>query len=338
VDDVQTTRLARAIPLATLAAALGVLALPAAASAGTVSASPPASSFNTQPYYFGGQFNNFLITNTGSDTTFGAASITGPDAARFSVGGDGCQGNTFGDGQFCNVGAVFNPPNGAGTFNAQLEIPSNGSPDPLVIPLSATALAGPRIAASPARVDFGPTVLGEASRQVVTITNVGDFTGGVQQAAILGPADFEIEDDNCTQVPMSPGQSCTMTVVFAPLGAGEASGAVLTIPGTPTQSVLLINLSGEGREAAREPETELRQSPPRRTRNRTAGFQFTSTTAGATFECSLDGAPYASCTSPATYRVRRGRHSVAVRAVDADGNVDSTPATATWRVRKPRRR
>jgi hypothetical protein len=332
VDDTKpsTPLFAAAIALA----AISLLALPAAASAGTPSASPPASSYNTQPFFFGGQFNNFQITNSGSDTTYGPASITGADASRFSLSGDFCNGLTVGDNGTCNVGVSFNPPNGAGTFIAQLEIPSDGTPNPLVIPLSAVALAGPRITASPDRIDFPTTPLGEAVTRELTITNVGDFPGGVQQAFLLGPADFEIDDDHCSQNPMSPGDSCTMTVVFAPLETGDVSGAVLAIPGTPTQSVLPINLSGRGTVLTGPPDTELTRRPPARTRNRTASFQFSSSTANATFECSLDGEPFGACTSPATYSMRRGRHSFAVRAMDVDGNVDPTPARVTWRVRR----
>ena len=178
----------RGLLRACLVAGLALLAFPAAALAGTLSSSPPSSTFNTQPWFFGGQFNNFQITNSGTDTAFGSAVITGPDAAQFSVSGDGCGGGTFGDGQGCNVGVSFNPPNGPGSFSAQLEIPSDGSPNPLVIPLSVEVLAGPAFVASPTRVDFGATTVGAARSTSFTITNTGDFPGGIQQAFVVGPS------------------------------------------------------------------------------------------------------------------------------------------------------
>ncbi len=61
-----------------------------------------------------------------------------------------------------------------------------------------------------------------------------------------------------------------------------------------------------------------------------AAYTFTSE-AGATFKCSLDGEPFAACTSPKTISVQAGEHSFAVRASDAAGNQDATPAVATYR-------
>src|SRR5204863_8214384 len=53
----------------------------------------------------------------------------------------------------------------------------------------------------------------------------------------------------------------------------------------------------------------------------------------ATFECALDGGAYAACTSPQAYSVLApATHMFAVRATDAAGNVDPTPATRTWTI------
>src|SRR5207249_4907910 len=53
------------------------------------------------------------------------------------------------------------------------------------------------------------------------------------------------------------------------------------------------------------------------------------------FECSLDGGAFSSCTSPVFYSdLSRTSHTFAVRAKDQAGNVDPTPATATWTITK----
>jgi hypothetical protein len=53
--------------------------------------------------------------------------------------------------------------------------------------------------------------------------------------------------------------------------------------------------------------------------------------AGATFQCSLDGAAFAACSSPVSYDGLSGNHTFSVRAVDG-GNVDPTPAVQRFRV------
>jgi hypothetical protein len=63
-------------------------------------------------------------------------------------------------------------------------------------------------------------------------------------------------------------------------------------------------------------------------------WTFASPTPGATFACSLDGAPFAPCTSPFTKKLRRGAHTLAVRASDAAGNLNPTPAAFTTKVKR----
>jgi DNA-binding beta-propeller fold protein YncE len=61
-------------------------------------------------------------------------------------------------------------------------------------------------------------------------------------------------------------------------------------------------------------------------------FTFSSNQAGATFECSLDGALFKPCASPATFGpLRDGSHRFAVRAIVA-GDADPTPAARTFTV------
>ena len=63
-----------------------------------------------------------------------------------------------------------------------------------------------------------------------------------------------------------------------------------------------------------------------------ASFGFNDTQAGVAFECQLDGAAFASCTSPAAYSgLATGQHTFAVRARDAAGNA-SAATSYSWRV------
>ena len=87
------------------------------------------------------------------------------------------------------------------------------------------------------------------------------------------------------------------------------------------------------------PQTTITASPKAKTKKKQATFAFTGTDARAVagFECSLNGAPFTSCTSPLTVKGKKGKNSFAVRAKDAAGNVDATPAAFNWRFKKTKR-
>ncbi|MBX7253381.1 MAG: SMP-30/gluconolactonase/LRE family protein [Candidatus Promineofilum sp.] len=79
------------------------------------------------------------------------------------------------------------------------------------------------------------------------------------------------------------------------------------------------------------PDTTIDAYPPNPSTSSSATFAFSSTEAGATFACKLDSADYGPCTSPKTYNgLSDGSHTFTVRAGDAAGNLDPTPAVYTW--------
>jgi hypothetical protein len=76
-----------------------------------------------------------------------------------------------------------------------------------------------------------------------------------------------------------------------------------------------------------------------RTRDRTPTFQFAADEVAVRFECSLDGDVGVPCSSPFTVvRLGIGDHTFYVRAIDAAGNADPTPAADAFKVVKKRRR
>ncbi|MCA9677154.1 MAG: hypothetical protein KC464_19165, partial [Myxococcales bacterium] len=77
------------------------------------------------------------------------------------------------------------------------------------------------------------------------------------------------------------------------------------------------------------PETTITVSPDALVNTATVTLEFTADEP-ATFECSIDSGAYATCTSPYAATVPDGGHAFAVRATDAAGNTDATPAEATW--------
>jgi hypothetical protein len=88
------------------------------------------------------------------------------------------------------------------------------------------------------------------------------------------------------------------------------------------------------------PDAAITSGPKDKTRKKQATFVFAGTDARAVagFECSLDGGAFTACTSPLTLKVRRGRHTFAVRANDQAGNVDGSPATDAWKVKRRKKK
>lgn len=81
------------------------------------------------------------------------------------------------------------------------------------------------------------------------------------------------------------------------------------------------------------PDTTISTSPQNRLNGAAALYRFSSNESSVTFQCKVDRKPFKPCTSP--FRIRRlreGRHSFKVKATDAAGNVDATPASDRFRV------
>lgn len=81
------------------------------------------------------------------------------------------------------------------------------------------------------------------------------------------------------------------------------------------------------------PNTTITSGPSGSARSSSPTFEISSSETGSTFECSLDGSAYTSCTSPKNYTdLADGSHKFQVKATDPADNVDPTPATRSWNI------
>ena len=86
------------------------------------------------------------------------------------------------------------------------------------------------------------------------------------------------------------------------------------------------------------PDTVITKKPKRHSLKPKRKLTFTSTIAGSSFSCSIDGKTAKGCTSPATYKcLKPGKHAFSVVATSPAGVVDPTPATTKFRVPADRR-
>lgn len=81
------------------------------------------------------------------------------------------------------------------------------------------------------------------------------------------------------------------------------------------------------------PETSIKRKPPKLTPKRKVTFAFSASEPGSRFECKLDKRPWRSCRASVSFAgLKPGAHLLRVRAVDAAGNVDRTPASYGFKV------
>jgi hypothetical protein len=94
---------------------------------------------------------------------------------------------------------------------------------------------------------------------------------------------------------------------------------------------------GDGADTT-PPDTTITGGPKDKTKKKQATFEFASSEPGSSFQCGVDGqALKVPCTSPYTVKVNKGKHTFEVRATDAAGNADASPATDSWKVKKPKK-
>jgi len=80
------------------------------------------------------------------------------------------------------------------------------------------------------------------------------------------------------------------------------------------------------------PDTTITSAPADPTTSTGASFSFSSTEAGS-YQCSLDGGPFAACASPQAYSgLAATSHTFQVAATDGAGNTDPSPASYTWTI------
>jgi hypothetical protein len=189
----------------------------------------------------------------------------------------------------------------------------------------------------PVIVTFSSAVTVTGTPQLTLETGAADavlnFTGGSGTASLT------------FGYPVSPGEAspdldyisaAALSLNGGTMKDGAALDAILTLPSPGTAGSL-----GANRNLVIDtvvPDTSITSGPPAATNATTAVFIFTSTKpAGATFEVNLDGAGFVSNAGTPTITFNSlsdGAHTFQVRATDSTspGNVDATPASASWTV------
>ncbi len=169
-----------------------------------------------------------------------------------------------------------------------------------------------------------------------------DPVAGFSASPAGGDAPFTVSIDDSSSDP--DGDSLTRQWGFGD-GSSHTGGTSLThtytAPGDYTISLTVDDGNGGSDTAAgvvhvldgTPPDTTITGGPPSFSASASASFSFTSSEPDSAFGCSLDGAGFSSCTSPATLDgLAEGPHTFDVAASDSLGNTDPTPAERSWSV------
>ena len=98
---------------------------------------------------------------------------------------------------------------------------------------------------SPVPYDYGSVSPGQTATQLFTLANSGQAATGPLTVTVPGSAAFTTTSDACTGSSLAPGQSCQVTVKFAPASTGAVT-ATLTAASQAPAATATDALTGTG--------------------------------------------------------------------------------------------
>ncbi len=230
---------------------------------------------------------------------------------------------TFGPTSLDSDVDVTLPPSAVGPGEVTLAIDSAssdglhlGSSESATPPTLEVTLAGPDTTAPETTITSGSAATTSSTNATFAFTS-------------SEPATFECQLDGGSFTACSSSKQYTGLALgshtFA-VRATDTAGNVETAPATWSWNIVTAPPDTTA------PQTTITSGSAATTSSTNATFAFTSSEP-ATFECQLDGASFTACTSPKQYTgLALGSHTFAVRATDTAGNVETAPATWSWKI------
>lgn len=267
---------------------------------------------------FGGLGDDVLLAGPGDDEVFGG---DGWDHLRGDEGNDLLSpgtGDDFVEGDAGSDTISFAGLNGPVVVNlGQGSATGAGGTDEFVGIENVTGGAGP------------DTLIGDSSPN--------RLVGGKGADRIRGAGGGDVVDGGAgnDRIEARNGSKDTIDCGEDPNGAADVDVAVVDLVDTVRACERVY------RPDTRAPQTTITSSPRGTIRTTRAqvrvSFGFRSSEPRSTFTCRVDRGPFRTCSSPRSVILDRGRHVFRVRARDAAGNVDPTPAAFEVVVQRLRR-
>jgi hypothetical protein len=108
------------------------------------------------------------------------------------------------------------------------------------------------------------------------------------------------------------------------------------------QAITGENVFGSGGVPMKAPDTTITKAPKNKIKTKKkkvkVTYAFTNAEPSATSTCDLDGKVTAPCASPFTAKVKKGRHAMTISSTNPIADVDATPATDKFKVKRKKKR
>ena len=208
-----------------------------------------------------------------------------------------------------------------------------------------------------------PVGIGAVSHCTVTVTDLA-----ATPAAVSGPVVFATDapgafiPGGCALAPAGAG-TASCSVDYRPSQASPAAHHLTAIYGGDAAHLpsrggaqVAVTAAGQGQGPGApapgstppptatpphivSPNTRLLKKPKRKGAPKVAKFTFAADQPGASFECKLDKKKFRPCRSPfKAKKLKKGAHVFRVRAVNAQGASDPSPAVYRWKVGKAKKK
>lgn len=164
----------------------------------------------------------FSIVHEGGTAKTVTMSVTGPNASEFQMVNDLCTGTTLNvSGDSCTVDVWYRPAT-VGTKSATLTADWGAGTSKATLDASAVEDSNPFVNADLPSIDFGAVTVGQSASRTLHFQNYGAATSPPITFLMSGinPGEFSLTNDSCTNAVLSNGDSCAVTVVFAPQSTG----------------------------------------------------------------------------------------------------------------------
>jgi hypothetical protein len=184
-----------------------------------LTSSPSSFSFGTELVGNASMQTETVKNTGGADLTVTAATVSG---TGFSYTGLTLP-LTLAPNQASTFGVRFAPTT-AGTSSGNLSLTTSGSTPTVDIALSGAGATPATLTAVPTNLTFTNVQVGQSSTQTETVTNMGGSNAQISQIG-AGGTGLSVSG-NTTPVTLTPGQSTSFSVTFAPQSAGSFSGNV----------------------------------------------------------------------------------------------------------------